>query len=177
MTTLHLISGLPCSGKTTYAAALKADTGAITFCLDYWLITLFGKYSIDSVGHDEHVRRVLACRELIWELAQEFLRRETDVILDDGFFLKENRVKYAKLAEGIGAKAKVHFLDTSEEILRARITQRNSALPLFNFSITPVMLKAFICIFEAPSPNDVIDLVRIESTGEDECKFSELQSE
>jgi hypothetical protein len=66
MATAHLISGLPCSGKSTYAIALKADANSILFSLDRWLITSFGKYSIASVGHEEHTRRVLACRELIW---------------------------------------------------------------------------------------------------------------
>ena len=63
MPTVHLISGLPCSGKTTYAVGLKADANCVLFTLDRWLITLFGKYSLTSVGHEEHTRRVLACRE------------------------------------------------------------------------------------------------------------------
>ena len=64
MATAHLISGLPCSGKTTYAVGLRADANCVLFTLDRWLITVFGKFSIDAVGHEEHVRRVLACREL-----------------------------------------------------------------------------------------------------------------
>jgi predicted kinase len=65
MPTLHLISGLPCSGKTTYAVGLTADADCVLFALDRWLISTFGRYSISSVGHEGHTRRVLACRELI----------------------------------------------------------------------------------------------------------------
>jgi predicted kinase len=90
MATLHLISGLPCSGKTTYAAGVRADTNAVLFSLDRWLITAFGRYEIVVVGHQEHTRRVLSCRELIWHAASEFLRRGVDVILDDGFFLRDH---------------------------------------------------------------------------------------
>jgi predicted kinase len=43
MPTVHLISGLPCSGKTTYAVGLKADANCVLFTLDRWLITLFGR--------------------------------------------------------------------------------------------------------------------------------------
>jgi predicted kinase len=89
----HLVSGLPCSGKTTYANGLRADLDSVAFSLDRWLITAFGLYAIADVGHEEHVRRVLACRELIWDAASEFLRRGVDVILDDGFFLRENRIR------------------------------------------------------------------------------------
>src|SRR5258708_33036622 len=88
MPTAHLISGLPCSGKTTYATRLRADVNGVLFSLDRWLITLFGSYSIDAVGYEEHVRRVLACRELIWEVASEFLRRDDDGGCDDGLFLR-----------------------------------------------------------------------------------------
>jgi len=37
MSTAHLISGLPCSGKTSYAVALKADANSVLFSLDRWL--------------------------------------------------------------------------------------------------------------------------------------------
>ncbi len=62
MPTLHLISGLPASGKTTYAAELRKKVNGVLFNLDRWLITLFGRYSLPDVGQDEHTRRVLACR-------------------------------------------------------------------------------------------------------------------
>src|SRR5215469_5178234 len=96
--TAHLISGLPCSGKTTYAKGLRDDVNGILFSLDRWLITAFGRYSLAAVGHEEHTRRVLACRELIWGTATEFLQRSVDVILDDGFFFRQHRVRFAEMA-------------------------------------------------------------------------------
>jgi hypothetical protein len=83
MRTLHLISGLPCSGKTAYAIGPRAGTNGVLFSLDHWLITSFGKYAIVHVGHEEHTRRVLASRELIWHSASELLRRSVDVISGD----------------------------------------------------------------------------------------------
>jgi len=109
MATAHLISGLPCSGKTTYSMALSADADRVCFSLDCWLITSFGPYSIDSVGHDEHVRRVLVCRQLIWEVASEFLRRDIDVILDDGFFLRAHRIEYVAMSSASGQRQRPTF--------------------------------------------------------------------
>lgn len=151
MATVHLISGLPCSGKTTYSKAFSEKSGAVWVSLDYWLITAYGRYSIDSVGHEEHVRRVLACRKLIWEVASEFLSREISVILDDGFFLREHRRHYISAAEEVGANVTIHFLDTPVEVLRPRLEARNANLPQFNFRIAPETLENFLKMFEPPS--------------------------
>jgi predicted kinase len=161
MSTVHLISGLPCSGKTTYATGLCADLDAALFTLDRWLITLFGRYSIDEIGHPEHVRRVLACRTLIWEVATELLARGSDVILDDGYFLRENRTRTIALAREAGATAKVHYIDTPLRVIQARLERRNAHLPPFNFWIGPHMLHAFAALFEIPSEDEGAPVVRV----------------
>jgi len=38
LSTLHLICGLPGSGKTTLSKKIEAETGAIRFCPDEWII-------------------------------------------------------------------------------------------------------------------------------------------
>jgi predicted kinase len=160
--TLHLMSGLPCSGKTTYARALKADLNCVLFTLDRWLITAFGKYRIADVGHPEHVRRVLACRELIWDSASELLTRGVDVILDDGFFFRENRMQVVAQARALGASAKIHYLKVPLPELQARLASRNASLPQFNFLIDPQTLDAFIDMFEVPSADEGGEVVVIQ---------------
>ena len=159
MATVHLISGLPCSGKTTYAAALKADTGGVHFSLDYWLITTFGTYAIAAVGHEEHVRRVLACRQLIWSAALESFQEDLDVILDDGFFLREDRVHVIAQAQRLGAQAKLHFLSAPLDVLQARVASRNAKLPTYNFTISPDRLQTFVERFEVPTVSEGAELV------------------
>lgn len=164
MKTVHLISGLPCSGKTTYSAALRNETGGVHFWLDRWLITLFGAYSIDEVGHDEHVRRVLACRELIWEMAGEFLRRDVDVILDDGYFLRGHRRQSIDRARSLGAHVIIHHLDTPIEVMRSRLAARNASLPKYNFPISPERFEAFVELFEPPTEEEGAELVVVRGT-------------
>jgi len=161
MPTLHLICGLPCSGKTTYATGVRADSNCALFSLDRWLITAFGRYDIAAIGHEEHTRRVLACRALIWDSASELLRRAIDVVLDDGFFLRHHRVRHVSLAAAVGAMTRIHYVDTPLHIIRARLEYRNAHLPAFNFRIDPGSLAAFSTIFEIPAASEGAELVRV----------------
>ena len=165
MPILHLISGLPCSGKTTYAAGLRADLDCALFSLDRWLITAFGKYNIAVVGHEEHTRRVMASRALIWDSASELLRRSVDVILDDGFFLRVHRMRHVELAASVGARTKIHFIDTPIEVVRARLGRRNAKLPPFNFHINADTLTGFAALFEIPSDGEGAEVVVVREFG------------
>jgi predicted kinase len=162
LATLHLISGLPCSGKTTYSARLAETTSAVIFSLDRWLITCFGRYSIADVGHDEHVRRVRACRELILDLALEFTRRGSDAILDDGFFLRADRQAVAARATAAGVRPTIHFLDLPLPELAARLEARNRSLPTFNFFIPEDTLEQFLGLYEAPTDHEGAELLRVQ---------------
>ena len=167
MATLHLISGLPCSGKTTYARRLHESRGSVLFTLDQWLITLFGRYSIVAVGHDEHVRRVLACRELIWTSGSELLRRETDVILDDGFFWRANRMQFIGRARQCGARATTHVVSAPLSIVRDRLRARNARLPEFNFWIDEKTLDQFVGLYETPAADEGAEIVTVGNAAPD----------
>jgi predicted kinase len=161
MATLHLVSGLPCTGKTTYAEALKGDTDAVVFSLDVWLITMFGRYGLEDIGHEEHTRRVLACRDLTWPTASELLQQGVDVILDDGLFFREHRERYVRQAAAVGATTKIHYLDVPLAVLQRRLAARHADLPLFNFVIPPNTLTAFVGLFEVPDSSEGAEVVVI----------------
>ena len=163
MATAHLISGLPCSGKSWYAVRLEAAIGALRLSLDQHLIAAFGRYSIAEVGDDEHVRRVLSTREAIWAAAAAHLDRGIDVILDDGFFYRRHRMAVIERAKERGAQSKLHFCDAPMSVLRTRLQARNARLPPHNFAIDPDLLEKFVLLFERPSDDEGAELELIPS--------------
>jgi predicted kinase len=163
MAIVHLIAGLPGAGKSTYAQQLQLRTGAVVFTLDRFLITMFGRYDVPDVGGAEHVRRVLACREAIWMSAEKLLARGSDVILDDGYFLREHRRKVVDAAVALGAAAKIHFIDTPLAEIRRRLADRNQNLPVYNFAIGPETLEGCLRLFETPSDADAAEVIIVQS--------------
>jgi predicted kinase len=161
MPTVHLISGLPGAGKSTYAQQLQLQTGGVLYTLDRFLITMFGRYAVPDVGGDEHVRRVLACREVIWMSAEKLLSRGADVILDDGYFLREHRRKVVEAAAAVGGAAKIHYVETPIEEIKARLADRNKELPVYNFAIEPDTLEGCVRMFETPSDADAAPVVLV----------------
>ena len=111
-------------------------------------------------------RRAAARGELTLseDQATELLCRSVDVILDDGFFLRENRVRCIELARGVGAGAKTHFMDVPVDVIRRRLEVRNARLPSHNFAIDPETLRRFLGLFERPSENEGAEMVVASST-------------
>lgn len=162
--TLHLICGLPGAGKTTYAERLKNSRDAALMSLDHWLITSFGHYELPAVGYAEHARRVYAFRELIWGAAAELLRRDADVVLDDGFFFRSDRVEHIARARQLGARVAVHFIDTPVETMRTRLAARTRHRDESRFDIQPEALDACVAIFEPPSADEGAELIVVRDT-------------
>ena len=79
MATLHLMVGLPCSGKTTKAKKLEREYNALLLTPDVWHIKLF--------GHDlgkYHEKNHSAVESIMWDHASRVLQLGLDVILDFG---------------------------------------------------------------------------------------------
>ena len=75
MATLHLMIGLPCSGKITYVRRLAAEINALVLTLDVWHLKLFG----DDVGQDAHDERHQKIEEIMWDIAKHVLAIGGDV--------------------------------------------------------------------------------------------------
>jgi predicted kinase len=154
MATLHLMAGLPGSGKTTLARKLETEYSALRLTLDEWHIRLFGcdiHDESDESDFSKHNARHEAVESLLLEAAARVLVLGVDLILDFGFWVRSQRDELRAKARELDADFKIHFTDVSEESLLERIKARNAQLPPGTFHIPEAKLKEWMRLFEPPS--------------------------
>ena len=151
MATVHLMVGLPCSGKTTLARKLEHERSALRLTPDEWQLRLFGQ----DAHSPEHDARHGAIESLLWDLAGRALLLGTNVILDFGFWAREEREDYRSRAKLLGARSEVHFLDVPAAELLRRLARRNTQLSSTDFYISEEMMKPWIAFFQAPTSDEL----------------------
>lgn len=142
--------GLPCSGKTTLARTLEEKYAALRLTPDEWQVRLFGQDATDP----QHDARHSLIEALQWEVAERALALGTNVVLDFGFWAREEREDYRARAKQLGAGSEVHFLDVPSEELLRRLANRN-ARPGLAFRISEEMMRPWIERFEKPDPDEL----------------------
>ena len=151
MATLHLMVGLPCSGKTTLAKKLEHERSALRLTPDEWQIGLFGQ----DAKEPEHDARHSLIETMLWNIASRVLELGTNVILDFGFWAREEREDYRLRAKRLGASSEAHFLDVPEEELLRRLAVRNSQPSQESFHISEESMKLWIEFFQKPTPEEL----------------------
>jgi predicted kinase len=103
MATLHLLCGLPGSGKTTLAKELEKQYAALRLTSDEWMERIVGD------GFNDEKKDVI--EQIQAEVARRVLELGIDVILDFGVWSRKERDALRAEAKEVGAKTKLYFLD------------------------------------------------------------------
>jgi len=149
--TLHLMVGLPCSGKTTLARKIEHEGSALRLTTDEWHVPLFGQ----DAEEPEHNARHSLIEAMLWSIASRALELGTNVILDFGFWARAEREDYRLRAKRLGASSEVHFLDVPENELLRRLAVRNSQPSQESFHIPEESMKPWIEFFQRPTPEEL----------------------
>jgi predicted kinase len=143
--------GLPCAGKSTLAKQLEHKHSALRLTTDEWHVRLFGQ----DAEHPEHDARHMLIEAMLWNIASRALELGTNVILDFGFWAREEREDYRARAKQLGASSEVHFLDVPADELLRRLAIRNAQPSQTSFYIPEAMMIPWIGFFQRPTPDEL----------------------
>lgn len=145
--TLHLICGLPGSGKTTLGEQLERRLHALRLVPDVWMARIVGD------GYDAERRRAVEALQL--EIALKVLALGVDVIWENGGWSRAERDAVRAEVAARGGATKLHFLDAPLDELVRRLERRNAALPPDTFAVTADDLRLWSTGFERPTAEEL----------------------
>ena len=156
MAKVILICGKICSGKSTYAEQLRIKHNAVVLSTDEITLALFGQHCGDK--HDDYVERT---QNYLFNKSLELIEIGINVILDWGFWLKEERDYAREFYNSRNIDCEFHYIDISDDTWKSRLKKRNSAILAEEtnaYYIDDSIAKKFASIFEEPN-EDEIDVI------------------
>jgi predicted kinase len=119
--TVFAVAGFLGTGRTTFSRELERATGGVRISIDEWTIGLSG----DDFALDPEI--FSRTRNLLDELWPRIAKAGADVILDFGFWRREDRNDTRARAIEAGAEFRLYWLQCSEESSRIRAIGRREA--------------------------------------------------
>ena len=156
MAKVSLICGKICSGKSTYAEQLRIQNKAVLLSTDEITLALFGQHCGDK--HDDYVERT---QNYLFYKSLELVEVEINVILDWGFWMKEERDYAREFYNSRNIDCEFHYIDISDETWKVRLKKRNSevlARETSAYYVDDNLAEKFGSIFEVPN-EDEIDVI------------------
>jgi predicted kinase len=141
---LVLVCGLPASGKTTLAREIADAYGAVRFDLDEWELAL----GIDPFDAEFQVK----LEAQFSRLTERLLAVGTSVVLEWGFWAREERDEKRDLGRSLGAAVELRFLDVPFDELVRRVADRHAQGGL---AITESHMEEYRRIFQRPTEDEL----------------------
>ncbi len=147
--TIYLIVGLPGAGKTTRAKELEISESALRLTPDDWLMAVFDRdYSTQGRSQERVEQRDRIEGKLV-EIGMRAAALGVNVVLDFGFWGKDERSALRSIADSLGVRAEVIYLPIDDEEQRRRIPARSTTAP-GQFQMSDDDLKQWRLQFEVP---------------------------
>ena len=114
---LILVCGLPGSGKTTVANKIAEKTESLVFSTDVVRKEIFDKPAYDKKEKD-------MVYNLIFDMAEKFLKSAKNVVLDGTFYRKELRKRVSDTAKKMKSDFHIVHVVCEESLIRERMEKR-----------------------------------------------------
>src|SRR3954466_6697071 len=119
--TLHLMVGLPCTGKTTAARRVEVEQEALRLTKDEWVKALYGHENPPSASDVVEGRLV--------ETGLRALELGVDVVIDFGLWSRDERSALRQAAADRGATAEMCYFELTRGEQRRRVDRRHTEEP------------------------------------------------
>ncbi|MCX4300598.1 MAG: ATP-binding protein [Lachnospiraceae bacterium] len=154
MAKLLCICGKIGCGKTYYANRLKEQEHAVILSTDEVTYDLTNNQQ--GEGYDEFARRV---NLYLRKKAVEIVNAGCTVILDWGFWTKENRKEIKRYGENNGVLVEMHYIDIDDKTWYENIEKRNNEVISGNggssFYVDEGLLNKVSSLFEIPEKEEI----------------------
>jgi predicted kinase len=151
---IYLVVGLPGAGKTTRAKELEISESALRLTPDEWQMAIFAGddparwRSRERADHRDRIEGMLVA------VGMRAARLGVDVVLDFGFWGRDERSALRWMAGTIGVRAQVVYLPIDLEEQRRRIARRFEDEP-GQFEMTDAELEQWQGQFQAPDLDEL----------------------
>lgn len=148
-----LICGKICSGKSTYAEKLRVQEKAVLLSCDEITLALFDQ----NIGAD-HDAIVEKTQKYVYDKSVEIIETGINVILDWGFWTKEERDFAKQYYKCRNIVCEMHYVDISDETWKANLLKRNHSISEGKTSAYYVddnLAEKFNSIFESPDKSEL----------------------
>jgi predicted kinase len=149
--TVYVLCGFIGAGKTTFARELEARTGAVRVTKDEWLSRRIGNDpTIDGCADYDHRIVELSRNVALFQLVEKRIA----IILDEGFWAKEERAVMRRRIEGMGTVAVLYYVDTPIDTIRERVARRSADPPKDSFRVSGALLDSYLPYWQPPSEDE-----------------------
>lgn len=111
------------------------------------------------------MERVQRCYVQMWEVSDQILTRNGNIVLALGFTTKEQRELFLSQAQQVDVNAEIHCLNASKEIREKRTEKRNIEKDpsVYSFDVTEMMFNFMEPRFEVPSQEKLKNCLKIDT--------------
>lgn len=158
--TLHLLCGKVAAGKSTLAARIATETGALVIAEDAWLHALFDDQLTEIEDYARCTRRL---RTGLGPHIAALLRAGLSIVLDFAANTPQARAWAMGIVDQSGAEHRLHLLETPDAVCLERLAARNAA-GTHPFKVTEAQFHTFMRYFQPPTPDEGFNIVTYSGT-------------
>ncbi|MDD6050795.1 MAG: ATP-binding protein [Clostridiales bacterium] len=151
---VYLICGKICSGKSYYAKTLKEKHHAVILSTDEATYALI--HNEQGEFYDVFAQRV---NRYLARKAVEICQAGANVILDWGFWTRENRTAISAYFKSHGTSCEWHYIDIDDDTWKRNIEERNQRIEEGNggsdFYVDAGLLNKLLSMFETPDRDEM----------------------